>query len=110
MNSDALLQRMKILIVDDEPANVALLQEILVENGYVRIDSVRDSKLVLETCQKFQPDLVLLDLMMPPPDGFAILESLRAENGEDFLPVVVLTADTNEERKRRVLGAGATDY
>jgi len=110
MNSDALLQRMKILIVDDEPANVALLQEILVENGYVRIDSVRDSKLVLETCQKFQPDLVLLDLMMPPPDGFAILESLRAENGEDFLPVVVLTADTNEETKRRALGAGATDF
>ena len=110
MNSDALLQRMKILIVDDEPANVALLQEILVENGYVRIDSVRDSKLVLETCQKFQPDLVLLDLMMPPPDGFAILESLRAENGEGFLPVVVLTADTNEETKRRALGAGATDF
>src|SRR5438477_13186578 len=110
MNANALVQRTKILIVDDEAANVALLQEILVENGYVRIDSVRDSKLVLETCQKFQPDLVLLDLMMPPPDGFAILESLRAENGEDFLPVVVLTADTNEETKRRALGAGATDF
>src|SRR5438270_11637243 len=109
MNSDDLL-RMKILIVDDEPANVALLQEILYENGYARIEAIGDSKLVLETYQKFQPDLVLLDLMMPPPDGFAILESLRAENGEDFLPVVVLTADTNEETKRRALGAGATDF
>jgi putative two-component system response regulator len=110
MNSDTLLQRMKILIVDDEPANVALLQEILVENGYARLESVGNSKNVLETYKKFQPDLVLLDLMMPPPDGFAILESLRSENGESFLPVVVLTADTNEETKRRALGAGATDF
>ena len=109
MNSDDLL-RMKILIVDDEPANVALLQEILYENGYSRVEAIGDSKLVLELCKKFRPDLVLLDLMMPPPDGFAILESLRAENGESFLPVVVLTADTNEETKRRALEAGATDF
>ncbi len=110
MNSDSLLQRMKILIVDDEPANVALLQEILVENGYARMEAVRDSKLALEACKKFQPDLILLDLMMPPPDGFAILESLRSENDENFLPVVVLTADTSEETKRRALEAGATDF
>ena len=109
MNSDDLL-RMKILIVDDEPANVALLQEILYENGYSRVEAIGDSKLVLELCKKFRPDLVLLDLMMPPPDGFAILESLRAENGESFLPVVVLTADTNDETKRRALEAGATDF
>jgi len=109
MNSDDLL-RMKILIVDDEPANVALLQEILYENGYSRVEAIGDSKLVLELCKKFRPDLVLLDLMMPPPDGFAILESLRAENRESFLPVVVLTADTNEETKRRALEAGATDF
>lgn len=110
MNSDSLLQRMKILIVDDEPANVALLQEILVENGYARMEAVRDSKLALEEYKKFEPDLILLDLMMPPPDGFAILESLRSENDENFLPVVVLTADTSEETRRRALEAGATDF
>ena len=110
MNSDTHVQRMKILIVDDEPANVALLQEILYENRYERIEAVGESKLVLETCKKFQPDLILLDLMMPPPDGFAILESLRSENDENFLPVVVLTADTSEETKRRALEAGATDF
>src|SRR5437016_6265033 len=110
MNSDTHVQRMKILIVDDEPANVALLQEILYENRYERIEAVGESKLVLETYKKFQPDLVLLDLMMPPPDGFTILESLRSENDESFLPVVVLTADTNEETKRRALEAGATDF
>jgi len=48
--------------------------------------------------------------MMAPPDGFAILESLRADAGDTFLPVVILTADTNEETKRRALETGATDF
>jgi putative two-component system response regulator len=109
-DDSAQLGKMKIAIIDDEPVNVALLEEILVENEYTRFESVVDSKLALEVCKNFQPDLVLLDLMMPPPDGFAILESLRAEGDESFLPIVVLTADTNEETKRRALAAGATDF
>jgi len=101
---------MKILIVDDEPVNVALLEEILAENGYTRFESVTDSKAALEVCNSSQPDLVLLDLMMPQPDGFAILESLRSQSEQTFLPVVVLTADTNEQSKIRALTAGATDF
>jgi putative two-component system response regulator len=105
------LAKMKVLIIDDELVNVALLEEILVENEYTRFESVTDSKLALETCKNFQPDLVLLDLMMPEPDGFSILESIRAADyAEAFLPVVILTADTNEESKRRALEAGATDF
>jgi putative two-component system response regulator len=109
-DDSAQLGKMKIVIIDDEPVNVALLEEILVENGYTRFESVVDSKRALEVCKNFQPDLVLLDLMMPAPDGFAILERLRVETDETFLPVVVLTADTNEESKRRALEAGATDF
>ncbi len=109
-DDSAELAKMKVLVIDDEPVNVALLLEILIENGYTRLESVTDSKLALNTCKNFQPDLILLDLMMPPPDGFAILDSLRTESDESFLPVVVLTADTNEETKRRALGAGATDF
>jgi putative two-component system response regulator len=109
-DDSAELAKMKILVIDDEPVNVALLQEILIENGYTRFESVVDSKLALNTCKNFQPDLILLDLMMPPPDGFAILDSLRTDTDETFLPVVVLTADTNEETKRRALGLGATDF
>ena len=101
---------MKILIVDDEPVNVALLEEILTENEYTRFQSVTNSKAALEICNTFQPDLVLLDLMMPQPDGFAILESLRSQSEQTFLPVVVLTADTNEQSKIRALTAGATDF
>jgi putative two-component system response regulator len=109
-DDSAELAKMKILIIDDEPLNVTLLQEILIENGYARTESVTDSKLALDTCKNFQPDLILLDLMMPPPDGFAILDALLTESDENFLPIVVLTADTNEETKRRALEAGATDF
>ena len=109
-DDSAQLGKMKIVIIDDEPVNVALLEEILIENEYTRFESVVDSKLALEVCKKFQPDLILLDLMMPAPDGFAILEQLRAETDDSFLPVVVLTADTNEESKRRALQTGATDF
>jgi len=110
MNLNAMLQRMKILIIDDEPVNVALLEEILIENEYTRFESVSDSKRALEVCRNFQPDLVLLDLMMPPPDGFAILERLRAETQETFLPIVILTADTNDQTRQRALEGGATDF
>ncbi|HST31533.1 MAG TPA: response regulator [Chthoniobacterales bacterium] len=101
---------MRILIVDDEPVNVALLEEILVENNFTRFKSVTDSKQALDSCQSFQPDLVLLDLMMPPPDGFTILERLRTETNGTFFPIIILTADTNEESKRRALAGGATDF
>jgi putative two-component system response regulator len=106
----ALFSKMKILVIDDEPANVALLEAMLAEGGYARVKAVTDSRLAIETCVSFEPDLVLLDLMMPHVDGFTILESLRAVSGEAFLPVIVLTADANETTKLRALRAGATDF
>lgn len=101
---------MKILIVDDEPTNVALLEDMLSEAGYTRFKSLTDSRLALETCNTFDPDLILLDLMMPHVDGFAILEKMRASGSDIFLPIIVLTADVNEETKRRALSAGATEF
>lgn len=108
--NSALYSKMKILVVDDEPANVALLKDMLSEGGYSRVKSVTDSRLALGTCQIFEPDLVLLDLMMPHVDGFTILESLRAKSRETFFPIIVLTADANENTKLRALRAGATDF
>ena len=75
-------RKMKILIIDDEPANVALLEDMLSEAGYKQLKSVTDSRLALETCETFAPDLVLLDLMMPHVDGFTILHSLRSAGDE----------------------------
>lgn len=102
--------KMKILIVDDEPANVALLEATLSDNGYSRVRSITDSRQTLEVCQEFQPDLILLDMMMPHVDGLTILRALRAEESQVFLPVLVLTADINEETKLSALHDGATDF
>lgn len=108
--NSALYAKMKILVIDDEPANVALLEAMLSEGGYTRVKSVIDSRLALETCESFEPDLVLLDLTMPHVDGFTILEALRTDAGESFFPIIILTADANESTKLRALRAGATDF
>jgi putative two-component system response regulator len=110
MTMSAAHTKMKILVVDDEPLNVALLEDMLGGAGYTRLQSVTDSRLAAERCAEFAPDLVLLDLMMPFLDGFAVLEGLRSAPHDVFLPVFVLTADANEETKRRALRAGATDF
>ena len=106
----ALYSKMKILVIDDEPANVALLEAILADAGYTRVKGVTDSRLAMQTCVSFDPDLVLLDLTMPHVSGFTILESIRAAAAESFLPVIILTADANESSKLRALRAGATDF
>ena len=105
-----LFTKMKILAVDDEPANIALLEAMLLEGGYTRVKTITDSRLAVDACLSFDPDLVLLDLMMPHVDGFTILELIRAAAAEAFLPVIVLTADANETTKIRALRAGATDF
>lgn len=102
--------KMKILAIDDEPANIALLEGLLGDCGYTHVKSITDSRLALETWRTFQPDLILLDLMMPHLDGFAVLEALRSEATETFLPIIVLTADVNEKSKLRALQLGATDF
>jgi putative two-component system response regulator len=101
---------MKILVVDDDRMSVTLLEQLLQRHGYSRVMGITDSRSVLETCAAFDPDLILLDLIMPEMDGFAVLESLRADVSERFLPIVVLTGDTTEETKARALEAGATDF
>jgi PleD family two-component response regulator len=106
----AQLAKMKILVIDDEPANVALLEAMLAYNGLTAVKSILDSRLAVKTIADFEPDLILLDLMMPYVDGFAVLETLRSDQSELFLPVVILTADSNDESKIRALRAGATDF
>jgi putative two-component system response regulator len=111
MISEPLLHRMmKILIVDDDKTEVLLLKKLLQRHGYNHVMDVTDSRLAVETCAKFDPDLLLLDLIMPEVDGFAVLESLRSDLNERFFAIVVLTADITEEARERALEAGATDF
>src|SRR5205085_834822 len=110
MISEPILHRMKILVVDDDRMTVTLLEQLLQRHGYSRVMGITDSRQAAETCAAFEPDLILLDLIMPEVDGFAVLEALRADVSERFLPIVVLTADISEEAKARALEAGATDF
>jgi len=101
----------KILIVDDERTNVLLLERLLQHAGYRRLVSTTDSRTVLELYRSLQPDLILLDLMMPHVDGLAVLAQLRAEIPETaYVPVLVLTADVTLEARRKALAAGAHDF
>jgi len=110
MISEPLLHKMKILVVDDDRMTVTLLEQLLQRNRYCRVLGITDSRNALDTCTNFDPDLILLDLIMPEVDGFAVLEALRSDASESFLPIVVLTADITEEAKARALEAGATDF
>jgi CheY-like chemotaxis protein len=102
--------KMKILAIDDQEVNIELLRDLLGSAGYKNVRCVTDSRLALETCASFEPDLILLDLMMPYVSGIEILQSLRSSGVQVFLPVVVLTADANEQTRRKALRAGATDF
>ena len=110
MFSEPELHRMKILVIDDDRLTVILLEQLLQRQGYTRVMGLTNSRAALETCAAFDPDLILLDLIMPEVDGFAILEALRSDVSERFLPIVILTADITEEAKARALEAGATDF
>lgn len=106
-----LLGRARILLVDDEPQNVRYLEDVLRWAGYERIESTTDSKQAVPTFLRFQPDLVILDLLMPDMDGFAVLEGIREHLEEDdYLPILILTSDVSREARRRALGAGARDF
>jgi signal transduction histidine kinase len=99
----------RILVVDDEPANVRLLERMLAEAGYRQVKSTTDSRQVLALYGEFQTDLILLDLMMPHLDGIAVIQQLRIPE-DVFLPILVLTADATSEAKKRALEAGAKDF
>lgn len=110
MTPDA-LKTARILIVDDEPTNVDLLQMILRDAGYGFLTMVTDSRKAVSIFADADPDLVLLDLHMPHQDGYEVLQSLRyLVPQEDLVPIIVLTADVTVEARRRALGAGATDF
>ncbi|HEV8617339.1 MAG TPA: response regulator [Methylomirabilota bacterium] len=101
----------KILVVDDEPSNVRLLERLLATAGYQHIVATTDARQVLGLFRSVKPDLVLLDLMMPHLDGIAVLGQLTAEiPAGEYLPVIVLTADATLEARHRALAAGAKDF
>ncbi|MGI8552254.1 MAG: HD domain-containing phosphohydrolase [Dehalococcoidia bacterium] len=100
-----------ILIVDDQQPNVMLLDRILQRAGYRNLHSTTDSHEVVSLYQEWQPDLLLLDLQMPPPDGFAVMAQLAGIiPATTYFPILVLTADMTKDAKQRALASGAKDF
>ena len=105
------ISKSRVLIVDDEPSNVRLLERILELNGAPTVRSTTDARETLSLTLEFDPDIILLDLHMPHLDGFAVMELLKtAIPPETYLPVLILTADITPETKRRAFLSGAKDF
>ena len=97
-----------ILIVDDQEANVSLLEQMLREAGYTHVASTMNPQEVCALHRKNRYDLILLDLQMPGMDGFQVMEGLKTNDADGYLPVLVITAQPGH--KLRALQAGAKDF
>jgi putative two-component system response regulator len=100
----------KILIVDDLIDNVLLLEGILIEAGYIFIQSITDPRETVRVYQEFKPDIVLLDLNMPHMSGMEVLKQLHEIEQETYPSVMILTAQTDHQSKLNALEAGAQDF
>jgi adenylate cyclase len=98
----------RILVVDDVPENVRLLEAVLAAHGY-EVVSATDGQTALDLALSAKPDLVLLDVMMPQPDGLAVCRRLRQQEETAVLPVIMLTASEGSE-KTTAIEAGADDF
>jgi PAS domain S-box-containing protein len=97
-----------ILIVDDQPSNVELLRQLLEDAGYTQVSATMDPTEVCTLHRKHRYDLILLDLQMPVMDGFQVMDCLKTNVDDSYLPVIVLTAQPGH--KLRALQSGAKDF
>lgn len=109
-SSNPELLNMKLLVIDDEPFNVALLEKMLKRAGYHNIYTSTDPRDTFELCDQHDPDLILLDLRMPHLNGFEVMEKLNESENHHNLPVLVLTAENSKENRLQALQNGAKDF
>ncbi|HWE02800.1 MAG TPA: HD domain-containing phosphohydrolase [Tepidisphaeraceae bacterium] len=100
----------KIAIIDDEPINIKVVRKHLQAEGYRNFVTTTDASTALELIRREEPDVVLLDVMMPVVNGIDILRAVRADANLTHIPVLILTASTDAQTKRRALESGATDF
>jgi putative two-component system response regulator len=107
---DARLKQSKVMIVDDEAINIKILRRLLELEGFTSFVTTSDAPTALSLIRQEQPDIVLLDLMMPYVSGLEILTQIRDDEAICFIPVVILTAVTDRETRVRAVELGATDF
>lgn len=99
----------KIMIVDDDNLVTQLLEKLLKIDGY-ETTAVNDSSKAIEIATSVRPDLFLLDLMMPQPDGFKLCRMLRQTSEFSLTPIIIITALDDSDSRAVAFGAGANDY
>ncbi|MFC2056636.1 response regulator transcription factor [Chloroflexota bacterium] len=104
--SDKIEKSGTILVIDDEPAMLALFERILKPEGY-DVLSAADGIFGLSLLRQAEPDLILLDIMMPGPDGFEVLQRIRQSSN---VPVIMVTAKRDTELLQKALSSGADDH
>ncbi len=108
MVAESDILKASILIVDDQESNVSLLEQMLQDAGYVGVASTMNPQEVCALHRRNRYDLILLDLQMPGMDGFQVIEALKTNDADAYLPVLVITAQPGH--KLRALQAGAKDF
>ena len=99
----------KIIVVDDDKTSTALFEQVLLMYKY-EVVTLNESAKTLETATEVKPDLIILDLMMPEPDGFKVCRMLRADPNLRRTPIIIVTALNDLDSKLVAMGAGANDY
>lgn len=99
-----------VLICEDDPAMVRILQFILRQQGVGKISTTARGETVLDMVQRHKPDLLLLDMMLPGKDGLTVLKELKANSATLSLPVIVVSGREAQEQIRQAMTAGAVDY
>lgn len=100
----------KILIVDDNAANVLLLEKMLKISGYNNIKTSTDSREVVNLCNIYKPDLILLDFRMPYLDGLQVIDALSLRKDSNKLPIIMISAENEKIYYEKALSKGAVDF
>lgn len=100
----------KILIIDDNTANVLLLSKMLKIAGYINIKTLTDSREVLNEFSEYAPDLILLDFRMPFMDGLEVIRALNSEKNHRNIPIIMISAENDKEYYEKAMAQGAADF
>jgi diguanylate cyclase (GGDEF)-like protein len=98
-----------VLVADDEPFNLRLLEELCAGAGY-RVATAENGRQVLESIARERPDLVLLDIGMPDLDGYEVMQILKKDPDLAAIPIIVVTGRGDDEGRSRAIGLGAEDW
>jgi PleD family two-component response regulator len=104
------MTRKKVLIIDDSETNLLLTESLLVESGDFEAITVKNALNSMKAAQKHMPDLILLDLMMPKINGIEVLKNLKNNEKTKDIPVVIVSAKSDEATKAKTMSLGAIEF